>query len=174
MDAPRILKTRNSSISYQVIKRNRSSLTSTHLKRSNSKSKPKPLKHLEAANSLPRESPLFSPALSLESLSVGDSEFEDSDEELVELPSQLQSIPIPNSLDFYKNKMKDLAKNYKEIIDQNSPSEGQKMSHSRCIPSSSSSSSTSTSTSSSTNRTNGRSQEDINNANLLLLLRMVE
>lgn len=171
MDSPRILKTRNSNITYQVVKKNRSSpSTSIRSKRNNSKSKskPKPLENIDATNKIAHNSPLSSPASSLEGLSVSDSESEDSDEELVETPSKSQSNSNFNSLDFYKDNMKNLARTYKDIIDRSSfPGAQQTNLHpSRCNPSSSSTCST--------KRDNRRSQEDINNANLLLLLRMVE
>ncbi|TGO36175.1 hypothetical protein BHYA_0133g00170 [Botrytis hyacinthi] len=165
MDFPRVLKTRNSNITYQIMKKNRpSASSSTSSKRGSSKSKPKPLENLEAANKLPSNTGLFSPASSDENLSTNDSDFEDSDEELVEVTLQPQSRA--HNLDFYKGKMEDLAKTYKEIIDRRSSPEAQQAS-----PYLSQASSSSTTSS---KRHNRRSQDDISNANLLLLLRMVE
>ncbi|KAF7858525.1 hypothetical protein EAF04_009125 [Stromatinia cepivora] len=166
MDSPRILKTRSNI--YQIVKKKQSSASiSTRPKRSNSKFKPKPLENIKAANRLPCDSALSSPASSVESLSANDSEFEDSDEEFVEVPFQPQSNT--NSLDFYNSKMKDLAKTYEEIIDRRSPmaAEQTPLYLSRRNPSSSS-------ILPSTEKNNRRSREDINNANLLLLLHMVE
>ncbi|APA12307.1 predicted protein [Sclerotinia sclerotiorum 1980 UF-70] len=162
MDSPRILKTRSNI--YQIAKRSQySRSTSTRSSRSNSKSKPKPLENIEAVNKLHCDDALFSPAFSVESASTNDSEFEDSDEELVEVPFHPQSNS--KSLDFYNNKVKDLAKTYKEIIDRRFPmaAEQTPLYLSRCNPSSTLSST----------ENNRRSREDINNANLLLLL-MVE
>ncbi|TEY77305.1 hypothetical protein BOTCAL_0056g00140 [Botryotinia calthae] len=165
MDSPRVLKTRNSNITYQIMKKNRPpASSSTSSKRIGSKSKPKPLENLEVVNKLPPNTGLFSPASSDGSLSVNDSDFEDSDEGLVEVTLQPQSKG-PN-LDFYKDKMEDLTKTYKEIIDRRSSPEAQRTSS--CLTHASSSST------SSSKRHNRRSQDDISNANLLLLLRMVE
>ncbi|KAF7896344.1 hypothetical protein EAF00_006358 [Botryotinia globosa] len=165
MDSPRVLKTRNANITYQIVKKNPpSASSSTSSKRGSSKSKPKPLENLEAANKLPSNTGLFSSASSDENLSTNDSDFEDSDEELMEVTLQPQLRA--HNLDFYKGKMEDLAKTYKEIIDRRSSSEAQQASPDMSRPSSSSTSSS--------KRHNRRSQDDINNANLLLLLCMVE
>ncbi|KAF7932667.1 uncharacterized protein EAE98_003966 [Botrytis deweyae] len=165
MDSPRVLKTRNSNITYQIMRKNRPSASSSaSSKRRSSKSKPKPLEDLEEANKLPSNTGLFSPASSDENLSANDSDFEDSDEELVEVTLQPQSRA--HNLDFYKDKMEDLAKTYKEIINRRSCPEAQQASPYL--------SRTSSSSSCSSKRHNRRSQDDISNANLLLLLRMVE
>ncbi|KAF7946349.1 hypothetical protein EAE96_009348 [Botrytis aclada] len=165
MDSPRVLKTRNSNITYQIMKKNRPSMTSSiSSKRGSPKSKPKPLENLEAANKLPSNTGLFSPASSDENLSANDSDFEDSDEELVEVTLQPQSKA--HNLDFYKDKMEDLARTYREIIDRRSSPEVQQASPYF--------SQTSSSSTSSSKRHNRRSQDDVSNANLLLLLRMVE
>ena len=165
MDSPRVLKTRNSNITYQIMKKSRPSAScSTLSKRAGSKSKPKPLENLEAANNLPSNTGLCSPASSDENLSANDSDFEDSDEELVEVGVHPRSKA--HNVDFYRNKMEDLAKTYKEIIDRRSSPEVQRTSPNL--------SHTSASSTSSLKRHNRRSQDDISNANLLLLLRMVE
>ncbi|KAF5869737.1 uncharacterized protein Bfra_010937ia [Botrytis fragariae] len=137
---------------------------STSSKRGSSKSKPKPLENLGAANKLTSNTGLFSPASSDENLSANDSDFEDSDEELVEVTLQPQSRA--HNLDFYKDKMEDLAKTYKEIIDRRSFPEAQRASPYL--------SRTSSSSSCSSQRHDRPSQDDISHANLLLLLRMVE
>ncbi|TGO23124.1 hypothetical protein BPAE_0143g00220 [Botrytis paeoniae] len=165
MDSPRVLKTRDSNITYHIMKKNRASKsTSTSSKRGSSKSKLKPLENLEAANKLPSNTGLFSPASSDENLSTNDSDFEDSDEELVEVSLQPESRA--HDLDFYKDKMENLAKTCKEIIDRRSSPEAQQASPYL--------SRTSSSSTSSSERHNRRSQDDISDANLLLLLRMVE
>ncbi|CAD6445186.1 e43af2fc-7c1c-4193-b2a5-b2f592e71348-CDS [Sclerotinia trifoliorum] len=169
MDSPRILKTRSNI--YQIAKKNqhsRPTSTSTRSNKGNSRPKPIPLENFEAVNKLPCDSALFSPASSVDSVSASNSEFEDSEEELVEVPFHAQSNT--KSLDFYNNKMKDLAKTHKEIIDRRSPMAAEQtlLCPSRRNPSPSSSSILP-----STEKSNRRSREDINDANLLLLL-MVE
>lgn len=169
MDSSRILKTRSNI--YQIVRGNRSSAsTSTRPKRSNSKSKPKlkPLQNIEAANKLPSSTGLFSPASSVESLLANDSEYEDSDEEVREVQSLCHSDGVPNDIELYKDRMKDLAKTYQEIIDRQSPSITQQMNPypSRC--------SSSPPSILPMKRNNRRSQEDINDANLLLFLGMIE
>ncbi|KAF7905337.1 uncharacterized protein EAF01_005858 [Botrytis porri] len=162
MDSPRVLKTRNANITYQIMKKSQPSASSS--KRGSSKSKPKPLENLEAAKRLPSNTGLFSPASSDGNLSANGSDSEDSDEELVEITLQPQSKA--HNLDFYKDKMKDLAKTYKEIINRRSSPEAQRASPSL--------SRTSFSSTCSSKRHNQRPQDDMSNANLLLLLRMVE
>ncbi|ESZ92069.1 hypothetical protein SBOR_7526 [Sclerotinia borealis F-4128] len=176
MESPRILKTRNSNITYQIVKKCISSSTTIRPKRSKSKSKSKhkPLENIDAANKLAGNSPLPSPASSHEGLSVSNWESEDSDEELVEIPPQPQPNPDFNILDEYKDKLKDLAQTYQEIIDRNPSLEAQRTNPHPSCDSSSFSSSTSTLSSTSPKRNNRHSQEDISNANLLLLLHMIE
>ena len=113
---------------------------------------------------MPSSTGLCSPASSDENLSANDSDFEDSDEELVEVGVHPRSKA--HNLDFYRDKMEDLAKTYKEIIDRRSSPEVQRTSPNL--------SHTFASSTSSLKRHNRRSQDDISNANLLLLLRMVE
>lgn len=169
MDSPRILKTRNSNIIYQVVKKNRSPMTTSTSPKRNSKAKSKPrlLENIEGANKLAWNSPPCSPTSSIESLPVKISDSDDSDEEFVELPLQSQSVS--NTLGYYKDRVKELAKTYKEFIDRSAFPEAQQTNiYPACKPSSRSISPFTL------EEHNRPSQDDIRNARLLLLLRVVE
>ncbi|PQE17195.1 hypothetical protein CJF32_00009039 [Rutstroemia sp. NJR-2017a WRK4] len=165
MEPPRTLRPRNPNVNYQVVKRTRSRSSSTGSTHSKRRSKPKPIEDLDASSSTTTTSPppLFSPSLSLQKLSVHSSTESDSS---TALPSHhLQKPTSTSSLDFYKRKMKELAETYREIVNRGLSSSSSSLQTQSSSPSPSSSSKR--------NSTSRHSQEDIHNANLLLLLRMI-